>query len=217
MAGRGGRRWLVAAVVVVLLLVGLDLGARAVAQSELASRAKSASGAQSASAAIHGFPFLWDLLAQGSISGIHVHLSEVPAGPLRLSAVDVQLDGTHIDRGALFSHRQVHVESIDSATAEVTVTAADLSAAVGGTVSLPGAGRILVTVAGLGVPAQIHVLDDRVLVLEVHGVAVLRSDLTANRLVPACALSVVVGSGQLTVSCTVAPVPGSVVQAIAGV
>jgi hypothetical protein len=217
MVGRGGRRWLVAAVVVVLVLVGLDLGARAVAQSELASRAKAASSAQSASASIHGFPFLWDVLVQGTISGVHVHMSEVPAGPLRLSAVDVQLDGTHIDRGALFSHRQVHVQSIESATAAVTVTAADLSAAVGDTVSLPGAGRVLVDVAGLRVPAQLRVLGHRVLVLEVHGVAVLRSDLTASRLVPACALSVVVGSGQLTVSCTVAPVPGSVVQAVAGV
>lgn len=206
-----------AAVVVVVVLVGLDLGARALAQSELASRAKSASGAQSTSASISGFPFLWNLLVQGSISRVHLHLSEVPAGPLRLSAVDVQLTGTHIDRGALFSHRQVHVTSIDSGTASVTVSAADLSAAVGDPVSLPGQGRVLVDVAGHRVVGQVRVLDDRVLVLDVEGVAVLRSDLTVSHLVPACALAVSVGSGQLTVSCTVAPVPGSVVQAVAGV
>jgi hypothetical protein len=217
MAGRAGRGWLVAAVVVVVVLVGLDLGARALAQSELASRAKSASGAQSTSASISGFPFLWNLLVQGSISRVHLHLSEVPAGPLRLSAVDVQLTGTHIDRGALFSHRQVHVTSIDSGTASVTVSAADLSAAVGDPVSLPGQGRVLVDVAGHRVVGQVRVLDDRVLVLDVEGVAVLRSDLTVSHLVPACALAVSVGSGQLTVSCTVAPVPGSVVQAVAGV
>lgn len=217
MFGRGGRGLLVAVVVVVLLLVGLDYGARALAQSELASRARSASGAQSSSASITGFPFLWNLLVRGSISGVHLHLSEVPAGPLRLSAVDVRLTGTHIDRGALFSHRQVHVRRIDSGTASVTVTAADLSTAVGDAVSLPGNGKVLVDVAGHEVAAQLRVVGDHVLVLEVHGVAVLHSDLTANRLVPSCALAVSLRSGQLTVSCTVAPVPGSVVQAIAGV
>jgi hypothetical protein len=111
----------------------------------------------------------------------------------------------------------VHVTSIDSATASVTVTAADLSAAVGDSVSLPGQGRVLVDVAGRHVAAQVRVLDNRELVVVVGGVFILHSDLTVNRLVPACALAVSVGSGQLTVSCTVAPVPGSVVQAIAGV
>lgn len=217
MAVLGGRRLLVTVAVVVAVLVGLDFGVKAIAQSELASRAKSASGAQSASASITGFPFLWDLLGRGSISGVHLHLSEVPAGPLHLSAVDVRLTGTRIDRGALFSHRQVHVRSIDSGTASVTITDADLSAAVGDAVSLPGQGRVLVDVAGRHVAATVRVLGDRLLVLEVDGVPILQSDLTVNHLVPAATLAVSVGIGQLTVSCTVAPVPGSVVQAIAGV
>ena len=216
MLGRGRRRLFVTAVLVVLVLVGLDVGARLLAQSELASRAKTASGAQSGSASISGFPFLWDLLDEGDVHGVHLHLAEVPAGPLRLSAVDVQLTGTHIDKGALFSNRQVRVQSIDSATATVTVTAADLSAAVGDTVSLPGQGRVLVDVAGHEVAAEFRVVADHELVLEVGAVPVLQSDLTSSPLVPECALAVAVGSGQLTVSCTVAPVPGRLVQAIAG-
>ncbi len=203
-------------VVVVLVLVGLDVAARLVAQSELASRAKSASGAQSASASISGFPFLWDLLEEGDVHGVHLHLSDVPAGPLTLSDVDVQLTGTHIDRSALFSRRQVHVDSIDSGTATITVTAAALSTAVGDSVTLPGQGKVVVDVFGRQVAATVEVVGNHELVLDVDGVAVLQSNLNSSPLVPACDLAVSVGTGELSVSCTVTPVPGSLVQAIAG-
>jgi hypothetical protein len=205
----------VALAVLVAVLVGADFAARAAAAHELATRAQTASGAQSASAAISGFPFLWDLVVDGTVQGVQLHLSNVPVGTLHLQEVDVSLVGTHIVRSALLDRRQVRVTSVDSGTATVIVTAAELSAAVGHTLSLPGGGEVLVDEAGVRVPATITVGNDT-LVVRVAGVALLDDDLSNNRLVPPCALSLQIGVGQLTVSCTMAPVPGSVVEAIAG-
>jgi hypothetical protein len=201
--------------VVLAALVGADFALKTVAEHELAARAQSASGARRASAVISGFPFLWDLLVDGTVPAVALHLSDVPVGALHLHEVDVSLVGTHIVRSALFGQRQVRVSSIDSGTAAVTVTAADLSAALGQTVSLPGDGRAYVERSGVMVPATITVGSES-LVLRVAGVPVLESDLSASRLVAACALSLHVGAGALTVSCTMAPVPYSVVQSLAG-
>jgi hypothetical protein len=214
--GRRTRRLLIGAVVVVVVLVGLDFGARAVADHELAGRAQSATDAQATSATISGFPFLWDLLVEGSVHGVHLHLSGVPVGGLRLQAVDVQLTDTRIERSALFDHRQVRVSSVAAASATVTVTAAELTSAVGEEVSLPGRGRILVDVDGTQVPASATVEGGHELVLVVDGLPVLQSDLDSSPLVPQCALSLVVGAGELSVSCQLSPVPPRLVQAIAG-
>ena len=217
MAGRRGCIWglAIAVVVVIALLVALDFVVRAVAEHELASRARSASGAQSASASVSGFPFLWDVLVEGTVHGVQLHLSGVPAGPLRLEALDVELAGTHIGRSALFNEHEVHVTSIDSGTAVVTVTAAELSGAAGEPVSLPGDGRIVVDVHGVVVPAQVSVDSDE-LVVAVHGVQVVQANLAANQLIAQCTLGLDIGVGQLTASCQMSPVPGSVVQALAG-
>lgn len=210
------RRLVALAVVVVALLVAADVGARVAAQDELAARAKSATSAQSASASISGFPFLWHLLAQGTVGGVHLHLSGVPVGTLTLGSVDVELGKTVIDRAALLSARSVRLKSIATATATVTVTAAELSSAVGDTVSLPGGGQILVDVANRTVPAAVSIVQGHILVLSVANVALLSSDLTTSPLVPACGLDVTVGTGQLAVGCTVSPVPLRLLQAVAG-
>jgi len=197
-------------------LVGIDTGARLVAQDQLAHRAQTATGAQGASAGISGFPFLFHLLVQGSVSGIDLHLTGVAAGRLQLDHIEVQLVDTTIDRGALFHARQVHVKSISAATATVTVTAAELSSAVGDPVSLPGNGQVLVDVAGRMVPATVQIVGGHLLTVSVGGVGLLSSDLTSNPFVPACGLTLVIGSGQLAVSCHVQPVPAALIQAIAG-
>jgi hypothetical protein len=214
--GRLIRRLLMVAVILVAVLVGLDFGARALAQSELASRAQSATDAQSASASISGFPFLWDLLEEGTVHGLHLHLSDVPVGQLRLQAVDVQLTDTSIERSALFSHRQVRVRAIATALATVTVTAAELSSAIGDPVTLPGQDRILIDLAGQEQSASVSVESGDLLVVSVDGFPLLQDNLGTSPLVPQCDLSVFVATGQLSVSCAVSPVPERVVQAIAG-
>lgn len=211
------RRLLVLLLAVLLLLVGLDVGTRVVAQDEIASRAKAATGATSATASIGGFPFLGHLLLQGTVPDLRVHLTGVPVGgTLELQGVDVQLTGTVVDRGALFGRRTIRLVRIASGTATVTVTAAELSSAVGQPVALPGGGQAVVVVAGRPVPAGIRIVADHVLEVVVGGVVLLRSDLAQSPLVPDCPLAVVIGTGALTVSCHVQPVPVRLVDALAG-
>ncbi|MHB8330348.1 MAG: hypothetical protein ACYDD6_12120 [Acidimicrobiales bacterium] len=207
---------LLSLVVVVGALLAADVGARTVAQNELAQRAQSASGARSASAGISGFPFLVRLLAQGLVPGVDLRMTGVPVGALRLHSVDVQLAGIVVDRAALFSARQVHVKSIAAATATVTVTADELSSAVGQTVSIPGNGQVLVDVAGHMVSATVQVLGGHVLTVSVGGVPLLSSDLGQSPLVPSCPLALSVGNGQVVVSCHVQPVPLRLIDAISG-
>lgn len=209
------RRALRIVLVCLVVLVGLDIGGRVVAQDDLASRARADSGAQGASAAISGFPFLWHLLVDGDVPAARVQLTDASAGDrLRFQHLDVDLTGVHLDRGALVSHRQVRVRSIDAASASATVTAAELTAASGVPVSLPGNGIILVQAHGATLPATLTVEPGDVLVLDVAGRPVLRADLAASPLVPDCAMAVDVGTGSVQVSCHVAPVPSKVVQAI---
>ncbi|MDE3087275.1 MAG: LmeA family phospholipid-binding protein, partial [Acidobacteriota bacterium] len=200
MSRRAVRVLLVLVLVVVVVLVGLDVGARTVAQDDVASRAKSATDAESASATIGGFPFLSHLLGGGDVPDVRVRLTEVSAGPLRAHEIDVDLRGVHVDRGALFSHRQVRVQAIDSATATVTVTAADLSAAAGLPVTIPGQGEILVEAAGRSIPASVVVEPGDLLVLTVAGRAVVRADLATSPLVPDCAMALQFAVGSLRVS-----------------
>ena len=214
MSRRAVRVLLVLVLVVVGVLVGLDVGGRTVAQDEVASRARSAAGAQEASATIGGFPFLWHLLAGGDVPDVRVRLTDASAGLLRAHEIDVDLRGVHVDRGALFSHRQVRVQAIDAATATVTVTAADLSAAAGLPVTIPGRGEILVEAAGRTIPATVVVEPGDVLVLLVAGRGVVRADLSSSPLVPDCSMALQFGVGSLRVSCQVAPVPRRVVQAV---
>lgn len=210
-------RRLVAVVVVVgLVLVGLDVGTRVLAQDELAGRARDATGAGSASASIGGFPFLGHLVVQGKVPELEVRLRDVPVGVLRLQAVDVQLRGTVVDRAALVDHRSVRVESIAAGTATITVTAAELSAAAGVPVALPGGGRAVVTVAGRPVPASVRIVGGHLLELVAGGIVLLHSDLAASPMVPSCSLQVSIGTGAASISCHVAPVPARLVHALAG-
>lgn len=214
MPRRAPRGILLSLLVVVVILVGLDMAGRVIAQDDLAGRAQATTGAQRASASISCFPFLWDLLVAGDVSGVRVRLAGVPVGALEVQELDVDLQGVRLDRAALAGHRQVRVRSIDAATAVVTVSAAGLSAAAGVPVALPGQGQVLVEVAGRMLPASLVVEPDDVLVIHVAGRTVLRADLATSPVVPDCAMAVHIGAGSLDVSCHVSPVPARVVQAV---
>lgn len=207
---------MVVVVVVVVIAVVADLVARSVAQNQLADRAQMATGAKSASATINSFPFLYRFLVDGEVSQVAIHLTDVPVGALRLSSVNVVADGTTIDRTVLFSGHKVEVLAMNSATATVVVTAAELTSAVGTTVQLPGGGAIEVEVEGALVPATVEVLPGDVLQVTAAGAVLLSSTLSQSPLVPACGLALSVGVGEMTVSCHVQPVPASVLAAISG-
>jgi len=84
-------RKLLSLAILAVLLLGIDQGARALAEGKLASRARQAAGSQaSAEATIASFPFLVRLLTSGSVPRVEVRVNNARAGVLRLSAVDVR-------------------------------------------------------------------------------------------------------------------------------
>ncbi len=218
MAGRGTRRrWplrlLVTVVVVAALLFGADYAARQVAQDQLAAHIRQSTSASSASATIHSFPFVYDVLAHGSVTKVDATADGVPAGPLRLQQVTVSAHQVQIDRHQLVADHRIHVTAIARATATVTVTAAPISAVAGAPVSLSSGNVVSAAVHGVTVPAVIGV-EGQTLTLSAAGVRLLSVDLKQSPVVPACAMTLVVRPGELQVSCTVAPVPPSVIAAL---
>ena len=214
---RARRRWplrlLVTVVVVAAFLFGVDYAAQQVAQSQLAAHIRQSTSASSASATIHSFPFVYDVLAKGSVAEIDATANGVPAGPLQLQQVTVSAHQVQIDRHQLIADHRVHLTAIASATATVTVTAPALSAVAGVPVSLSPGNVVSATVRGVTVPAVIGV-EGQTLTLTVAGARLLSVDLQQSPVVPACAMTLVVHPGELQVSCTVAPVPPSVIAAL---
>lgn len=214
---RTRRRWplrlLVTVVVVAAFLFGADFAARQVAQSQLADHIRQSTSATSASAAIHSFPFVYDVLADGSVTEVDATAEGVPAGPLRLHQVTVSAHQVQLDRHQLLADHRIHLTAIASATATVTVTAAEISAAAGVPVTLSAGNVASATVHGVTVPAVVGV-DGQTLTLSAGGVRLLGVDLRQSPVVPTCAMTLAVRPGELQVSCTVAPVPPSVIAAL---
>ncbi|MBO0822608.1 MAG: DUF2993 domain-containing protein [Actinobacteria bacterium] len=84
--GRGGR-WFIAIIVIVAVLVGLDFGSRAVAESIVASNIQQQGLKTKPSVSIAGFPFLTQL-AQRDFRQVTITASDVPAGPVTITAIN---------------------------------------------------------------------------------------------------------------------------------
>jgi hypothetical protein len=198
--------------IVVAVVIGADIGARVYAEHQIADRAKASTGAQSSSASINSFPFLWDLLVEGKANKVTVHLKGVPVGPLRFDRVDVKAQGVHIDTGYLISHQKARITSMDSADATLTLTAATLSTATGVHVSISG-NTVTASVAGVDIPVTVGVSGGHTLTLSVDG----RSfgfDLERSPIIPPCDMQLTTANDAITLGCHVSPVPASVVAAI---
>ncbi len=223
-----GRRRPLRWVIVLLVLVaaaffGANELATSAAQTQLASRAQSATGAASASATVGPFPMLAHLLGQGTVPRVTVVLhdvafpvlqSTVPGLPHVLAQqVDVDLRDVHVSRSELIRSRKVVVTAIGSATISVTVTASGLSSEVGLPVTLPGAGRVRVSVHGLTAAGAFRIVDGDTVELIVGGAVVSSVALRKGNLLPACTMVLGYAPGQLTATCTMTPVPASIVAA----
>jgi hypothetical protein len=84
---RRGRRWVVAVVVIVAVLVGLDFAARAEAESVLASKIEQQGLTSKPDVTIDGFPFLTQVAAK-VFRRVTVTASNVPAGPVTITTVN---------------------------------------------------------------------------------------------------------------------------------
>ena len=196
-----------------LLLGGADVAIRHWAATQVGQRSRQATGAESGSASISGFPFVYDALAQGQVHGVTVHLTGVPAGPLTLQRVDVDIIGVHFDRNRLLHQRKLRLTSVAEATATVLVSADELSTISGHRIAVSG-GHLVVDIAGRTVPADGTITGGHVLVVSTGGVPVFTEDLSRNPLVPPCSMSLQVVSDGVQTTCTMAPVPPQVLVAV---
>jgi hypothetical protein len=203
-------------VLLVVLALVADFAARHLADDALASHVRANTHASSVHASIGGWPFLYHVFGKGSVPDVDVQLSEVPAGPdLTLQSVDVDLDQVAIDRHQLWADRKVALTSIQQGTATVEVSAPELSAVTGRTVTITPSGQLAVDVAGSAVTVVPTIAPGDILQLRVTGLPLISVDLAAqNTIVPECQLSVTVTVTGVTASCTMSPVPPAVIATI---
>jgi hypothetical protein len=215
---RGRSRLLKLLIVLVVLgglLEGADVLARHVAEDAIAGRAVSVTKATSGSASLSGWPILWDFFADNSVPSVSLTLHDVPVGPIKVDEIDVTLTKVNVDSGALVSDRALRLTGISRAAVRAVVTDSDLSNASGQTVEILPGGKVGVIVGGTLVTATVHFTGD-VLVLEAAGRQVLRVDLSTVRLIPKCSMTSAVVAGEIVATCSISPVPASVLSAISG-
>ena len=200
-------------VVIVALAIGVDIAARVIAEHQIASRARSSTGAQSTSASINSFPFLYDLLVDGDARSVAVHLHHVPIGPITVDRVDVQVRDVHVEKTELLYHHKVRVTSISSATAGLTITASDITSATGIPVTISG-NTVTANVAGVLIPVSVTVTGNDSLSFNVVGHRVVSFNLARTPVVPICPMRVTTQQSALQLSCTVSPVPASLIAAL---
>ncbi|WP_410666808.1 DUF2993 domain-containing protein [Amycolatopsis sp. cmx-4-68] len=125
--GRRARRWVIALVVLVLLLVGADFGAAAFAEHMISQKARTQLElTDDPSVTIHGFPFLTQALG-GDYDHISVSAAGVPvAGKLQDVAVNAELEDVTAPLSDL-TNGNTKAITIGKLTGAVTIKAADLA------------------------------------------------------------------------------------------
>ncbi|WP_370969447.1 DUF2993 domain-containing protein [Amycolatopsis sp. cg9] len=125
--GRRARRWVIALVVLVLLLVGADFGAAAYAEHMISQKARTQLQlTDDPSVTIHGFPFLTQALG-GDYRHISVSAAGLPvADKLQDVAVNAELENVSAPLSDLTSGNTKSI-TIGELTGSVTIKAADLA------------------------------------------------------------------------------------------
>jgi LmeA-like phospholipid-binding len=95
---RRGRKWLVGIVVIIVVLVGLDFGAKAFAESKIASQLASHGFPAKPGVSIAGFPFLTQVAAR-DIHQITISSSNINAGPVTITSMNVVADSVKVNSG----------------------------------------------------------------------------------------------------------------------
>lgn len=226
MRRRRSRRLLICLVLLAALLVAADEVVTAVAESQLASRARVATRAASANVSMGPFPVLAYLFGEGRVPEVSVTLNDVLFAVTRITfgrvrnvpakRLVVDLHNVSISRADLLQHQKLDVTAIGSAAASLTITASDLSTMVGLPVGLPGDGLIDVRIAGVTVTGSLAVAPGNLLVLSAEGKRLASIDLRSGRFLSQCPVAIAFNPGKLVASCTMSPVPRSLIKAVLG-
>ena len=99
---RRGRRLLIAVIVILAVLVALDFGSRAVAESVMASKIEQRGLPSKPDVSIGGFPFLTQL-ASRDIRHVTISAANVPSGPVTITRIDAVATGIRLDSYAFSS------------------------------------------------------------------------------------------------------------------
>ena len=166
-------------------------------ESAIASDVQRSTGSRGASASITSFPFLYDVTADGRIGRLAVTDRDVPLGPVTIQQVDLVASQVRFDRHDLLANQTVRLVSVGRATISAVVQLSGLEAgiasAAGLEVSATGSNHVVLSAAG-------------------HTLAVV--DLTRIPIVPPCQLGITHTGSRYTFSCTVSPVPPTVLAAL---
>ena len=191
------RLLLLGLILLVIALVVIDNLARVGSQDAIGSAVKASTRSQSASAKISSFPFIYDAAAEGKLGKIVVTDRGVPIGALRLDVVTLNASDVRFDRHQLFVDHKVRITEIDRATltmeTHLSALVSSLANAAGAQVTAPSPGIIAITVGGQVVSSI---------------------NLTQIPIVPACPLQITHTGDDYTFTCTVSPVPPSVLAAL---
>jgi LmeA-like phospholipid-binding len=99
---RRARRWVIIVAVIVVVLVGLDFGARAVAQNVMASKIEQQGLSSKPDVTIDGFPFLTQV-ASRDFAKIGIKASNLTAGPVTITTVNATATGIKLNSFAFSS------------------------------------------------------------------------------------------------------------------
>jgi hypothetical protein len=99
MRGRGClRTFLLGLLALVIVLVVVDFIAKSVAQNEMASQIQKHGFPKKPSVSIKGFPFLTQVVSR-NIHEVQIGSTNIPEGPVRISKVNADLKGIHLNSG----------------------------------------------------------------------------------------------------------------------
>jgi hypothetical protein len=94
--GSRGRKLAIWIAAVLVVLVGLDFGAKAFAESQAATQIQKRGFPTKPNVSIAGFPFLTQVITR-HFEQITITSSNIPAGPLTISSLDLVLDNVHLN------------------------------------------------------------------------------------------------------------------------
>jgi hypothetical protein len=142
---RRSSRWLVAIVVIVAVLLGLDFGARAVAENVIANKIQQQGLQRKPSVSVGGFPFLTQV-ASRNFNHVTISAADVAAGPVTITTVNAAATGVRLSSyafssGTIASLSGTALISFSSLSSTLTAQFGSLGSLLNGaSLNLTGAG-----------------------------------------------------------------------------